>query len=106
MSAWPGLFAASCSVCDASFSPLTSSIMSISPEVGQPPPVRIGDPSAQNAGQYPSPFAGLGCSIEAVISSFPPGGAWKSSRVLSIRPDVQVPPLFVALSTRWPPPSR
>jgi hypothetical protein len=52
------------------------------------------------------PLAGFGCSIDAVISSLPPGGAWKSSRVLSIRPDVQVPPLLMAFSTRWPLPSR
>src|SRR5438034_895249 len=70
-----GAGAASCRVWDASFRPLTSSIMSISPDWGQPPPIRIGDPSAQNAGQYPRPLAGFGCSIDAVISSFPPGGA-------------------------------
>ncbi len=80
--------------------------MSISPEVGQRPPIRIGDPRAQNAGQYPSPLAGFGCWIDAVISSFPPGGAWKSDRVLSIRPEVHVPPLLIAFSTRWPLPSR
>jgi hypothetical protein len=80
--------------------------MSISPEVGQPPPIRIGDPRAQKAGQYPSPLAGFGCSIDAVISSSPPGGAWKPSLVLSIRPEVQVPPLLIAFSTRWPLPSR
>ncbi len=51
MSACPLLPAESCSVWDASFRPLTSSIMSISPDCGQPPPVRIGEPSAQNAGQ-------------------------------------------------------
>ncbi len=44
--------------------------------------------------------------MEAVISSLPPGGAWKSSLVLSIRPEDQVPPLLVAFSTRWPLPSR
>ncbi len=106
ISAWPGLFEASCRVCEASFSPLTSSIMSISPEVGQVPPARMGAPSDQKAGQYPRPFAGFGCSMEAVISSSPPGGAAKSSRVLSSRADVHVPPLLIAFSTRWPLPSR
>ncbi len=51
ISAWPLLPAESCSVWDAVFPALTSSIMSISPDCGQPPPARIGEPSAQNAGQ-------------------------------------------------------
>src|ERR1039458_2569803 len=97
---WPLLPAAAWRGWEAWFRPLTSSIMSISPEVGQPPPVRMGDPRAQKAGQSPSPLAGFGCSIDAVISSSPPGGAWKSSRVLSIRADVHVPPLLMAFSTR------
>ena len=83
-----------------------SSIMSISPEVTREPPARAGDPSAQNPGQYPIPCAGSGCSIDAVISSSPPGGAWKSSRVLSIRAEDQLPRLLIAFSTRWPLPSR
>jgi hypothetical protein len=69
ISGCPLLPAASCSVWEARFSPLTSSIMSSSPEVGQVPVARIGDPSAQNAGQYPRPLAGFGCLIDAVISS-------------------------------------
>jgi hypothetical protein len=44
--------------------------------------------------------------IDAVICSLPPGGAAKSARVLSMRPEVQVPPLLRALMTRWPVPSR
>jgi hypothetical protein len=83
-----------------------SSNMSISPEMTGSPPARTGDPSAQNAGQYPIPCAGSGCSIDAVISSSPPGGAWKSSRVLSIRAEVQLPPRLIAFSTRRPLPSR
>ncbi len=52
MSACPLLPAESCSVWDAVFPGwLTDSIMSISPDCGQPPPARIGEPSAQKAGQ-------------------------------------------------------
>src|SRR5262249_8006078 len=106
ISACPGLFAESCSVWDASLSALTSSIRSTSRDGGRPPPAPSGPPRPQTAGQCPRPFAGFGCWTEAVISSLPPAGAWKSSRVLSIRPDVHVPPLLIAFSTRCPLPSR
>ena len=85
-------------------------MMSISPVDGQfeqsivpdvPAPLaRNPDPSIQNAGQYPRPFDGLGCLMDAVTSISPPAGASKLSAAVSIRPDVQEPPEFTAVMFR------
>src|SRR5258705_8668882 len=78
-------------VCETCESPLTSSMMSISPMLGQlvAPTPRAAEPIAQKAGQYPSALAGSGCCNVAVSSIAPPAGAAQSVRAVSIRPDVQ-----------------
>src|ERR1700733_875602 len=80
---------------ECSDSALTSSRMSISPVEGQEP-----GPSIQKADQYPSPLAGLGCSIDAVTSSSPPAGAPTLAVLVWMRPDVQELPDPIALITR------
>ena len=69
-----------------------SSMMSISPMLGQlvAPTGRAAAPSIQNAGQYPAAAAPLtlGCWSGASTRSFPPAGAAKSVRWVSIRPEV------------------
>src|SRR5947208_10876466 len=88
--------------------PLTFSMMSISPTLGQFHRLpRYGAPSIQNAGQYPAAAAPVTSGIwtRASTCSLPPAGGWKSSRLVSMRPDVQ-PPLFTAVMRRLPLPSR
>ena len=84
-------------------------MMSISPAVGHGVPVRYVEPSIQNAGQYPVPFAVVrfesGCWIAACIRTTPPGAAPKSSRFVSMRPEYQVVCVLVALMTSVPAPS-
>ena len=62
---------------------------------------RRGTPASSRA-RWPR----LGCLIDAVIISWPPAGAAKSVRWDSMRPEVQLPPLFSAVRLRWPLPSR
>src|SRR3982751_2873291 len=88
-----------------------SSRMSTSPDVGHGVPVRRGEPSIQNAGQYPAPLLvlTLGCWIDACIITTPPAGAPKFDAWVSTRPDVQPEPGLVpecrARRTRCPAPS-
>src|SRR5438045_1807316 len=100
-----------CSVPKTELRPLMSSMMSISPEPGQPTPLRSGAPSIQNAGQYPAPLEVLtsGCWIDASIMTTPPGGAPNVAACVSNRPEVQPapgsPPECRARSARCPAPS-
>src|SRR5262245_30456025 len=86
----PGLVP-QCSVPNTELRPLMSSRMSISPDVGQGVPLRSVEPSIQNAGQYPAPFAVVtfGCWIEDCIMTTPPGGAPNVAACVSTRPEVQ-----------------
>src|SRR5204862_5941417 len=90
--------------------PWTFSMMSISPTPGQFHQLpRYGAPSIQNAGQYPRAPAPvmLGICNRASTRSFPPAGGWKSARLVSIRPEVQLPaPSRCGVIRRLPPPSR
>ncbi|CAL2069576.1 protein of unknown function [Streptomyces murinus] len=54
---------------------------------------RKGAPSIQNAGQYPAAASPVtfGICRRASTRSLPPAGGWKSVRVVSIRPEVQLP---------------
>ncbi len=99
-----------CSVANSELRPLMSSMMSISPMLGQlvAPTGRASAPSVQNAGQYPAAWAPLtlACCNDASMRSFPPTGAAKSVRWVSTRPEVQLPPAsLIGLMTRWPWPS-
>src|SRR5207237_2047861 len=72
--------------------PWTFSMMSISPTLGQFHRLpRYGVPSIQKAGQYPAAAAPvtLGIWMRASTRILPLAGGWKSSRLVSIRPDVQ-----------------
>jgi hypothetical protein len=62
--------------------------MSISPSAGQ---VAAFSPSIQNAGQYPRPSAGSGCSMVALTRVCRPG-AGVNRRLVCRRPDVQLVP--------------
>jgi hypothetical protein len=70
---------------------------------------RYGEPSAQNAGQYPSAAlpVTLGIWMRPSMRRTPPDGALKSARLVSIRPDVQLPaPSRRGVIRRLPAPSR
>ncbi|HEY1702740.1 MAG TPA: hypothetical protein VGG75_23795 [Trebonia sp.] len=77
-----------CSVPECVLWPLMASRMSISPSAGQ---VAEFSPSIQNAGQYPRPPAGSGCSMVALTRVCRPG-AGVNRRLVCRRPDVQLVP--------------
>src|SRR3712207_2067293 len=84
-----------CNVANVELRPLMASMTSHSPMLGQlvAPTGRAGAPIAQNADQYPAAAGPLtfGCCSDAWIRTLPPGGAPKSVRWVSTRPDVQRP---------------
>src|SRR4051794_36913765 len=99
-----------CRVLKTELRPLMSSMMSISPMLGQfvAPTGRAAAPRVQNAGQYPAAAAPLtlGCCSDASMRNLPPAGAAKSVRWVSTRPEVHAPEeLRIGLITRWLGPS-
>src|SRR2546421_5013226 len=83
-----------CCVCQVRLAPLTLSMTSNSPTPGQFHQLpRYGPPSIQNAGQYPAdwPLGASGSFSRASTRNLPPGGGWKSCRLVSIRAAVQPP---------------